>query len=168
MNKAGHISILLLVVLNAALYYSFIQNRRLSALYGDPGIQFPVPAGGLQNGSVAAVKDAQCYVIRVGTDRCQYCRKDYDKYAQLAREAMRVGCGSVSLSPTVSQRPERMVIGSQEAFTFVDLEFGRVLMPFATPQTILLNRARRVLWEADGAMDNHKLEDGLRALRNLQ
>lgn len=169
MNKAGHVLIGVLLVVNVMLYWYVFKSRRSSALYGDSSIQFPVPDGRLRDGNRAtSSRDARCYIVRVGTEHCPYCRKDHDMYAQLVLAGVRVGCRPVSLSPTAAQKPEPIVVESEAQLTFVNFQFGRVLMPFGTPQTILINGTGHVLWEADGAMDNRKLDDGLRALRDIQ
>lgn len=131
-------------------------------------MQFPVPGGCLSDGRIASGKEARCYLIRVADKSCSQCRRDHDKYSQLVDAAIRVGCRSVSLSPAASLKPEPIASGSEPVLASVDLEFGRALTPLFTPQTVLLNSARRVLWEADGAMDGHALDAGLRALRAIR
>jgi hypothetical protein len=52
-------------------------------------------------------------------------------------------------------------------FVYVDMDLGKTLIPFLTPETILLDRTRRVAWYQEGAMDDRGLSDALRALHSV-
>jgi hypothetical protein len=51
---------------------------------------------------------------------------------------------------------------------FVDMNLGRVIYPFLTPQTILLDRNGRVKWQRQGSLDERSLEQGLQAIGGLR
>ena len=51
---------------------------------------------------------------------------------------------------------------------YVNMGFGRVLKPFETPETVLLDAAGRPTWQQEDAMDDNALTLALRAVEKLR
>jgi hypothetical protein len=51
---------------------------------------------------------------------------------------------------------------------YVDMNFGRVLKPFVTPETILLDAHGWPVWQQEGEMNENALGFALQTLRGLR
>lgn len=128
---------------------------------------FPEPSGYLLNSQYMSSRAAPCYLLRVSTDSCPYCRLDQQRYARLVQEAQRSECETVILAPVAGQmKLDDNSPGLQ--LEYVDMSFGRVLKPFVTPETILLDARGRPVWQQQGAMDGNDLTLALRVLKRLR
>lgn len=165
-EKVGQFLILLLIVTSAVELAFFFWVRSHVNLYssGDP---FPVPSGYLLDNSYMTSKSARCYLLRVSSDGCPYCRQDQPQYTRLVEQARKAGCESVILAPIAGQMELRENSPSAQ-LQYVDMSMGRVLKPFMTPETILLGGRGRPAWQQVGSMDDDALARALKALRRLR
>jgi hypothetical protein len=165
-KRAGEIAIIVLVVINAFELAFFFAIHRRAGLYGADD-QFPLPSGYLLNKRYKASGGAPCYLLRVSSKDCPYCRLDQSQYARLVQEAQKVGCETIVMAPEAGAAElynDSRVVQLQ----YIDMKFGRALNPFMTPETILLDGRGRVVWSRWGAMDNPSLADAIHALDKLR
>ena len=165
-KRAGEIAIIVLIVINAFELAFFFAMDRAAGLYGGCD-QFPLPSGYLLDHRYTASRGAPCYLIRVSSSGCPYCRLDQAQYGRLVRQAQKVGCETIIMAP-MARNAELYNDSRVVRLQYIDMKFGRALNPFMTPQTILLDSGGRVVWSGEGAMDNHSLADGIRALDKLR
>ena len=131
------------------------------------GQSFPIPSGYQLDGRYLSGTPAACFVVRVTADECPYCKQDLAHYSTLTERATAHGCRIVELSPRVGQMAPRAGTPAIQ-LQYVDMALGRTLNPYATPQTILLNRDGRMAWQRQGAMDDEDLGAALDSLRGLR
>jgi len=129
--------------------------------------QFPIPSGYLANGNFKQSEAHRCFVLRVSSDDCSFCKLDEAQYVQLVQQATAAGCETVLFTPKVEKQKSEVQDGDVMHFVYVDMDLGKTLIPFLTPETILLDRTRRVAWYQEGAMDDRGLSDALRALHSV-
>ena len=72
------------------------------------------------------------------------------------------------LSPQTGQQKLNLNSGQALQLQYVDMQLGRALNPFTTPQTILLDAEGHVIWAWEGAMDGDALSHALQALSKLR
>lgn len=131
-----------------------------------PGSVFPPIAGVGLDGRMQPDRVASCYLIRVTADNCEYCKADQPAYTRIVEAAHGAGCDTLSLAPLVglmAPRPD----GDVRQLGLVTMEFGASLYPSMTPQTILLDGDRRVIWSVLGALANGDASDGIEAITAL-
>jgi hypothetical protein len=131
------------------------------------GTAFPYPHGYLLDKSFLS-RRSPCYLLRVSSDGCEFCRVDVGYYRALSDEAQNAGCESVLVAPEFGSMKALSGGGEAVQLQFVDMKLGRILNPFLTPQTILLTSGDAVAWSRDGALDTDSLRQGLQALRRLR
>lgn len=105
---------------------------------------------------------APCFLIRVSSDGCPYCRLDQGQYTALVHKVQGVGCKTIIVAPKVGQiksNGNRGVLQLQ----YVNMKFGEALNPYMTPETILLDGEDRILWDREGSMDDRGLSSAIRA-----
>lgn len=160
LKKVKDLTIIALIGINVIGLAAFFWARPRAGLYRI-GTPFPVPYGYLLDHTFLPPIAAQCYIIRVTADGCPYCRADQTKYIKLVQRAMKFGCEVITLAPKFGQmRPQPGELQLQ----YVDMTLGRFLNPFLIPQTILLDRRRRVVWYMVGSMDDASLRGALGGL----
>jgi hypothetical protein len=182
-KRAAEIAIIMLVVVNAFEVVFFFAVHRGAELYR-AGDQFPLPSGYLLNKRSAGEQfplpsvfrsnnryrpsaAAPCYLIRIYANGCAYCRRDQSQYARVVQQAQEVGCETIAMAP-VARAAESYSDSRVVQLQYIDMKLGRALNPFMTPETILLDRAGRVVWSREGAMDNPSLAQAIHALDKLR
>lgn len=130
-------------------------------------VSFPVPSGYLQNKKYMASGAAGCYLIRVSADGCPYCRLDQRQYTQLVQQAQKALCETVLLAPKTGQIKWEGNNGGVMQLQYVDMDLGRALNPYFTPQTILLDKKGLIVWDQEGSMDDDALTAAVSALRKV-
>lgn len=162
--RASAIGLLLLI--NCCELGMFLRLRQDVELYG-AGFHLAPPSGYLSNGEFINALGAPCHLIRVTTDGCPFSRADATIYEGLAREAQQRGCTSSLVSPRVGQIKRVGRSHIELPLQFVNLEFGRSLIPFTVPQTILLDRNGQVIWEQEGSISKPSLSAAMHALLRI-
>lgn len=152
-----------LIVVNLFQLALFYWVRGRTGLY-DTTAKFPALAGYLSNNQRYVPALAPCVLVRLSSDSCQYSRLDQPYYLRLVEQARRAGCESVILSPKSGQLNFQGDGLGTLHLRFVDYRLGQMLIPFVTPQTILLDRDGRILWYREGTMDPKALARALREL----
>ncbi len=170
-SKAWEIAIIALIVVNGFELAVFLGLHRRSGLY-PLADQFPLPSGYLSSGymytnTYQPPQAAPCYLIRLSSRACPYCRLDQDQYGLLLRQAARAGCQTILMAP-VALAAESLGDSRTVQLQYIDMKFGRTLNPFLTPQTILLDSHARAIWSRGGAMDNRSVAQAIGALDALR
>lgn len=127
---------------------------------------FPLPSGYSLDSRYVAPTSARCSLLRVTADTCPYGRQDRAQYTRLVDEAERVGCRTLAIAPIAGQMAPTEE-GPSIQLQFIEMNLGRALDPFLTPQTILLDGEGRVKWQRQGAMNDLELELALEALERV-
>jgi hypothetical protein len=156
-KPSTHTFVTLLVAVNVVLFLWLFRIRSDDRIY-DAAVRFPVPEGYMSDGRFVAASAAPCYLLRVATERCLYCRLDKGRFAVLAGEALKAGCRSVTVAPRADGG------AGVDSLELVDLALGRVLNPVITPQTMVVDGTGRILREQDGAMDEHAMNQFIKTL----
>lgn len=163
--KAGRIATIFLIAVCAGeLAFFFIFQRNAELYRADE--PFPPPSGYLLDSHYMAAARAPCYVLRVSSDSCPDCWLDQEKYARVVRQAKQSRCESLITAPVAGEMrldPKSPSLQLQ----YVDMRFGRVLKPFVTPETILLDARGRPVWQQQGAMNDNSLGLALQALEGM-
>lgn len=165
-KKLGEFLIVALIVINALELGLFFKIRRSAGLYSSEP-SFPVPSGYLMDKNYMAADGEPCYLIRVSADGCPYCRLDQHQYTQLVQQAQKVRCRTILLAPKTGEVKWNGNSGSIMQLQYVDMKLGRVLNPYMTPQTILLDKNGSIVWDQEGSMDDGALSAATRALRKI-
>jgi len=129
-----------------------------------PSEVFPKPSGYLSNGVFVRFPTAGCYVLRVSSDHCGFCRLDEVEYTELVQRARNSGCETVILAPKREQLESNRETSEVLQIQYIDFSFGRALVPYATPETIILSGSGRLVWFQEGAMNQDGLTQALSAL----
>jgi hypothetical protein len=156
----------MVVVLNAVVLGAYVLlSDSQSAVY-PVDQQFPAIAGIGVDGSTRAERQARCYVIRSTADDCPYCTADYPSYMRFTHAANEAGCDIVAIAPRAGQLSATAGEEGHE-LEFVAMDLGDALYPYLTPQTVVLDAARKVRWHRQGIFDEPSLRDGIAALQRL-
>lgn len=110
-------------------------------LRAEPGIYrngrpFPPPAGYTIDGRRVHRSPTACYLIRVTSDSCPYCRQDEKEYQLLRTQAKSAECTVVEVAPMAGD-----IVAAFEdriQLEFIDAEFAGALVPYLTPQTLIV------------------------------
>lgn len=164
-KKLGDLLVVALIITNCVELGLFFKFRNDARIYR-PGVRFPRPSGYLMDKSYFTEDLAPCFLIRVSSDECPYCRLDQDPYALFVQQARQKGCRPLILTPVAGKK---LVVNSEEALQlqYVDMRLGRALNAFMTPQTILLDAEGRLVWAWEGTMDDRALARALKALGKI-
>lgn len=156
--------IIALIIANGAGIAFFYVIRSRAGLYAIRST-FPTPSGyGLDKRFIPPTA-APCYLLRITANGCPYCRADRPWYGQLLETARGARCEVLAIAPRAGDDPAHEAPPeSPLELQFVDMNLGRVVIPYTVPQTILLDRLGRVLWYRVGSMDPDALKNGLTAL----
>ena len=166
-RKIADVAIMALIVINTLELIVFFRIRGAAGLYGSND-RFPVPSGYLSDKGFMAPESAPCVLIRLSSDGCPYCRLDRGLYTHLVQRAQQAGCKTIILAPKVGQIKSNGKGDGPMQLQYVDMKFGEALYPFMTPQTMLLDRGGRIMWDREGAMDKRALENALQALGKVR
>ena len=155
----------LVTIVNVILLGGYLSLRNAADVY-NPRYTFPEIVGIRLDGTRMPPRSAACYVIRITADACPYCKKDQSNYSEIVRAAKNVGCHVVAVAPRAGGMAA--VRDQQDGqLKFVSLNLGGMLSPFLTPQTIVLDGARRVAWQRQGAFDERALAEGLAVIMSF-
>jgi len=159
--------IIALVVSNILELVFCLKIRKDSSLYAS-NTRMSLPSGYLTDHRFATAGPAPCYLVRLSSDNCRFCRLDKAEYARLVEQAEKTRCRVIILAPQLGQTNEYGAGSDAMQFQFIDMSFGRELNPFITPQTLLLDRGGRIVWDREGSIDADSLSSGLRAIAKLK
>ncbi len=165
-RRATDILITLLVVANLCMI-AFQMHLRMNQSYG-LGIPFPAPSGYVVDGSFVRSTNAPCYLLRVSSEGCLYCRSDLAEYSQMTRVALSRGCVSVIVGP---RKGDLRAPTKQDGTLYLELvgmQFGRALVPDRTPQTIVADGKGVPVWYQLGALDSRTVSKGLSVLERMR
>lgn len=165
-KRASEIGIVALIVVSALELGLFFTLRGGANLYSTHE-RFPVPSGYLLDNRYMAPTAARCYLVRVSSDSCPYCRLDQGQYTRLVQQAQETGCETIILAPVAGEMKLRENSPSMQ-LQYVDMTLGHALKPLVTPETILLDGRGRPTWQEEGAIDERALEQALHALGRLR
>ena len=97
-ERVCRIAVVALILASVAEVIFFVALRNGGSLYSARD-SFPVPSGYLLDSKFMPAKAARCYLIRISSDTCPYCRLDQGRYIQVVQEAQRTGCETIILAP---------------------------------------------------------------------
>lgn len=154
-----------LVGLVAVLAGGLLYLRSLSEYSFGPRFQ-PPPSGYLLDMAYKAPSQSPCYLLRLASDGCPYCRADKPKFAQVLAAARRQGCEAIAVAPRAgdmaqTSNPDLLQL------RFVDFKTGRALLPFQVPQTLLFGSTGTLLWQHQGSMTDRDVATAVTHLRSL-
>jgi hypothetical protein len=155
------------LVLNLLALGLFLWLRPRVGLYG-VGDRFPIPAGLTADGQLIPKAAAPCYLIRVATAGCPYCRQDKPLFDRLLGSANRAHCEAIALVPSVTDLSPSLGGGGLLQLVYVDMGLARELVPYVVPQTLILGRDGSIIWEAIGATSAGSITRAQRLLSNLR
>ncbi len=166
MVRLGKVAVAILLAVNLAQLGTLIVLRSSrSGLYAADET-FPAPSGYALDNQYFDGRSGPCFVLRITADACPYCKEDRPLYDELAVEANRKHCRVIEISPKTGDVAPREHL-SLVQLQYVDMEFGRAMNPFMTPQTMILDDKGRVRWQHQGAMDANILRRGIATIRAL-
>lgn len=148
-------------------YAVYVMRPRLGLALYEQNAVFPHISGVLYDGSVLQVDPMTCVLLRVTSDSCPHCREDKSRYGQLRQSARSVHCKILEVSPRTGQIKGRSDPDVAQ-MKFVDMQLGAALIPYETPETIVLDNARRVVWVHEGSLDDSALSTAVKSLRRLR
>jgi hypothetical protein len=128
------------------------------------GQTIPELAGYSVDGTYLEAPRGQCTLLRVTADGCPYCKRDLCQYERVVAEARRRNCFIAVLGPRVGDITMDSG-GGVRPLQYVSFDIGRALTPFVTPQTLVVDASRRLVWQRQGALDD---DDVVAAARTLQ
>jgi hypothetical protein len=166
-SRISELALAALIVINLFELALFLKIRGDAGLYSSVEF-FPLPSGYSADKSFIVPRTAPCFLIRLSSDGCPYCRLDEGQYARLVEQAQRSRCEAMILAPKVGQIKPGASSGAIVQLQYVDMKFGRVLNPRVTPETILLDGRGRLIWYWEGSINDGALSKGLDALARLR
>jgi thiol-disulfide isomerase/thioredoxin len=139
-----------------------IQNAKPEAQLTEHN-RLPFKSGVDVRGVKWEARDTPCRIVRIADDHCPYCKKDKPSYEKLVDAARRASCEIIEIAPQANgmaydPRPDIVQL------KFVDADIGEMLWPFATSQTIILDRDWSVKMTHRGTFDDRSLTDSLALL----
>jgi hypothetical protein len=160
-----------LITLNiAGTAYYFVLQQQIRQVQPKPsmvvGDHFPPLSGTDVQGVKWWAGNAPCRVVRIADDRCPYCEKDKPSYEKLVDAAQRTSCEVIEIAPQaggMAYDPRPGVV----QLKYVDADVGSALYPFATPQTIILDRDWSVRMTRRGMFDEQSLASTLALLETF-
>lgn len=165
-ERIANLILVILIVVNLCEIAFFLVLRNHARLYSGK-VLFPVPSGYLQDGTFLPPSPSPCYLVRLTSDDCPYCKADRELYAGLARAASVSKCSHILLSPRAGQISGAGIDKGISVLQYVDMKFGKAILPFATPETLILDSQGAVTWDHEGVISRQDLAEALRALRKL-
>jgi hypothetical protein len=160
-------AIIALTLANLLLVALFFAAKREANLYG-AGFILDQPSGFVRPGKYWKSGAGRCLVIRVSSDGCPSCLADQVLYSKLVTSAAAQGCEVATIltseGSTLGEKGESRV----EEVEYVDFRLGKILNPFITPQTMLLNSAGRLAWFREGTIDQESLNKAMGEMRSFK
>jgi hypothetical protein len=155
------------LVLNVLALGLFLWLRPRAGLYR-VGDRFPVPAGFTADGTQIPMAAAPCYLVRVATEGCPYCRQDKPLFNRLLVAAQRANCETIAIVPSVRDLGPSLTNAGVPQLVYVDMELARRVVPYVVPQTLLLDRGGSIVWDAIGASNEDSIARAERLLTGLR
>lgn len=156
--------VLMLVVVSEVGMLLWLRATRGVGLYRD-GSSFATPAGYTIDGRYVSLEAAACYVIRVTSDTCPYCRQDLSEYQALRSQARSAGCAVVEVAPTAGDiaatDPDRIQL------QFINLSLAADLIPYSTPQTLIVGGGT-LRWHRLGSLRKADIAGAIELLRGFR
>lgn len=162
--KIAEILLILALAANAVALAYYFWLRPRAGLY-EVGQHFPLPDGYSPSGGRLASAPRGCYLLRLTAIGCEYCRRDQPEFTKLAAAARSAGCEVLEAAP----KPEWQVPAKSGVvqLEYIGMPLGRVLVPYLTPQTLLVAPDAKLVWYRVGAMDQRTLRTALEDTRKL-
>ena len=160
-----HLTVGLLAVV-AVLLGALLWLKQIDGVYS-AGQTIPFDTGFAVDLTRVATPRGRCLLVRVTADQCEYCKQDQDQYVRLLAKAKEANCDAIALGPRKSALGTTSRVGTL-SLTHVDFAVGRALMPFVTPQTLVVDANRRLVWQRQGALKDDDLNSASRALGRLR
>lgn len=157
-------AVLLLVV--ASLLAALIWLRRVDGVY-EEGIRVPLNSGFAVDGSRVVVSSARCVILRITSDNCPFCSQDRQHFDAILALADRKACVAVALGPWPGDITMTSVAPSVP-MQYIDLATAAAIAPVVTPQTLLLDASRRIVWFKQGALSESDARRASQALDAIQ
>lgn len=169
------IALLAIVLL---LICTLVSLRRMDGIYR-AGQAMPIRVGFSPDLAQVEVPQGRCVLVRVTSQQCSFCKKDQRQYERLVAEAQQANCATVAIGPRVgdmrasvggtrSSEYVDFAIGGTLSWQYIDLAVGRALMPFVTPQTLIVDSSGRLVWQRREALDDDDLVAASHALGRLR
>lgn len=131
------------------------------------GSRFPKFTGiDLQDVKWVSQDDAPCRVVRITDDDCSYCRQDRPYYDSILTEAVEASCEIIEMAPRAGGMKHDPRPGVVQ-LKYVDSDLAAAIFPFATPQTIVIDRDWSVRVNKRGAFDKKSLARTIALLRSI-
>lgn len=166
----GLVSLMAVNIAGTAYYFALqgqFRQAKVSAKAAlADGSKFPAFSGIDLRGARWEAGDAPCRVIRIADDHCAYCKKDKPSYEKLVDAARHASCEIVEMAPRgngMAYDPRPGIV----QLKFVDVDVGAVLFPFATPQTIILDRDWSVKMTKRGIFNEQSLASSIALLNTF-
>jgi hypothetical protein len=162
---ARGVTIALLVAV-LILICTLVTLRQMNGVY-HIGQAIPLLGGFSVDVKPVELSRDRCMLVRVTSDQCPYCETDRPQYDRLVARARQSSCSIIAVGPRVGDMTLASA-GDALPLQYVDLAVGRALMPFRTPQTMIVDATRRLRWQRQGALDDDDLGAALQALDRLR
>lgn len=154
------------IVIDIALIVGYVKLKSEAPIYAE-GQQFPAIIGIDLDGKRRNSLDSPCQVIRITADDCPFCEMDRPAFLQIVGAARDVNCDVVAFSPMAGGM-ERNSNTEIDQLKFISMDLGETLIPFITPQTIILDADRRVIWSWLGAIADRERKRALTAIHSIE
>ena len=153
-------------VFTAALLVTLFVLRGIAGIY-ELGQPFPQIFGYSIDMRYVPPAEAPCHLIRITDDDCPYCREDQIEYGRLVAEAQHAGCRLTTIGPKTGDVALQPGTGGLQ-LQYIDMRLGRALDPWSTPQAILLDASRHVVWHRQGPITERQAERAMRKIAALR
>jgi len=131
------------------------------------GERLPLDTGFLVDASRVDIPAERCVVLRVTSDSCPFCTQDRVHLDGIVAAAKQQGCSNVAVGPRTGDITMTSV-GDAVPLQYVDLATARVLAPIVTPQTLILDGSRRIVWRKQGALTKSDTAAALQTLAAMR
>lgn len=155
-----------LLVAVAGLLTVLVWLRNVDGVY-QLGEQLPLQSGFLVDASRVDLPPRACVILRVTSDSCAFCSQDRIYLDGILAVARHQGCSSVAVGPKAGDITMSSV-GEALPLQYVDLATAKVLAPVVTPQTLILDASRRIVWRKQGALTEDDTGRALKALAKMR
>lgn len=162
----SRITIVVLLALVSLLMVGLMWLRATDGVY-ETGQIIPELAGYSVDATYLQPPRGQCTFVRLTADNCPYCKQDQRQYERLVAEARRKNCSIAIVGPRVGDITMDSG-GGVRPLQYVDLEVGRALSPLLTPQTLVVDASRRLVWHRQGALNDDDVTAAVRAFERMR
>ncbi|MBZ5494419.1 MAG: hypothetical protein LAO76_26140 [Acidobacteriia bacterium] len=127
------------------------------------------PVSGISPDGIPVVDSGYgCHTIRYTSIHCPWCAKDQETWQDFDAALRAYGCDSMILAPSAAEFPKNSPASSnQELIMAVPADVAARLDLFATPTTIVADRAWKVAWSKAGILSPGDKEKALSTLERL-